>query len=261
MKRFRAKVAARAVAQRNGGGAAEFSPTSITGCALWLDGADATTVTGTTTVTAWRDKSSAGRNLGVGSGTTSYVANAIKLNSSYMYVTSPVDLSAFTTFIVTKSNSAIDNQTVFIGRPNAAADYQSSDGFSFFMDSGVNSIRFYGTDLGADSTSLFGVTTSNLNVYTFQSYGTTLNAWLNGTTKPGGTLPTTRTSTAQGFAIGASWSGGYNNFISTSSINEILVFTQTLTTPQREQIEGYLAWKWGLQASLPVGHLYKSAAP
>ena len=29
----------------------------------------------------------------------------------------------------------------------------------------------------------------------------------------------------------------------------------------RQLIEGYLAWKWGLQASLPVGHPYKSAAP
>ena len=24
---------------------------------------------------------------------------------------------------------------------------------------------------------------------------------------------------------------------------------------------GYLAWKWGLQANLPAGHTYKSAAP
>lgn len=28
-----------------------------------------------------------------------------------------------------------------------------------------------------------------------------------------------------------------------------------------EEGEGYLAWKWGLQGSLPVGHPYKNAAP
>ena len=28
-----------------------------------------------------------------------------------------------------------------------------------------------------------------------------------------------------------------------------------------EAIEGYLAWKWGLQASLPGGHTYANAAP
>jgi len=34
-----------------------------------------------------------------------------------------------------------------------------------------------------------------------------------------------------------------------------------LTATQRQQIEGYLAWKWGLQGSLPAGFPYKSAAP
>ena len=29
----------------------------------------------------------------------------------------------------------------------------------------------------------------------------------------------------------------------------------------RETIEGYLAWKWGLQGSLPADHTYKSFAP
>ena len=26
-------------------------------------------------------------------------------------------------------------------------------------------------------------------------------------------------------------------------------------------MEGYLAWKWGVQGSLPANHPYKSAAP
>ena len=29
----------------------------------------------------------------------------------------------------------------------------------------------------------------------------------------------------------------------------------------RQQLEGYLAWKWGLEANLPVDHPYKNAAP
>ena len=33
------------------------NPTQISGCQLWLDGADAATVTGTSSVTAWTDKS------------------------------------------------------------------------------------------------------------------------------------------------------------------------------------------------------------
>ena len=44
-------------------------------------------------------------------------------------------------------------------------------------------------------------------------------------------------------------------------INEVIVYNTALTTTQRQQIEGYLAWKWGLQASLPSGHPYQNSAP
>jgi hypothetical protein len=78
-----------------------FVPTTIGGCAIWLDGADATTLTlSGSTVTQWRDKSGNTRHLGVGSGTTTYASNAVTVSNSYMYVTSPVNLSTFTFFIV-----------------------------------------------------------------------------------------------------------------------------------------------------------------
>ena len=38
------------------------------------------------------------------------------------------------------------------------------------------------------------------------------------------------------------------------NIGEILVFNTALTTTQRQEIESYLAQKWSLTASLPVGH-------
>jgi hypothetical protein len=34
-----------------------------------------------------------------------------------------------------------------------------------------------------------------------------------------------------------------------------------LTTTQRQQVEGYLAWKWGLNASLPTTHPYYKVIP
>jgi hypothetical protein len=42
---------------------------------------------------------------------------------------------------------------------------------------------------------------------------------------------------------------------------EVMVFNYPLSTEQREFVEGYLAWKWGLNASLPTTHLYYSAIP
>jgi hypothetical protein len=44
-------------------------------------------------------------------------------------------------------------------------------------------------------------------------------------------------------------------------IHEVLLYDNALSDTDRQKIEGYLAWKWGLQADLPSGHPYKSAAP
>ena len=234
-------------------------PLNITGCQLWLDAADPTTVTGTTTVTQWRDKSGNGRNLGNGSGTTSYANNAITLNSSYMFVTSAVNLISVTVFIVVKTTGG-NNQTVFTGRPNSNVNWDSLDGFGFYMDS-TSAIRFYGQQpTGKFST--FSVNTSTPRLFSFQSIGTSVSGWYDGVSQSGGTLASTRTSTAQGFAIGGEWNGSsYGNFIVNASLYEIIVYNSDLTNNQRQQVEGYLAWKWGLQGNLPSDHPYKNAAP
>jgi hypothetical protein len=48
----------------------------------------------------------------------------------------------------------------------------------------------------------------------------------------------------------------------TITVAELIVYDNTeITTTQRQLIEGYLAWKWGLQAQLPPSHPYASGAP
>lgn len=44
-------------------------------------------------------------------------------------------------------------------------------------------------------------------------------------------------------------------------IAEIVFCSSFLNETQRQLIEGYLAWKWGLQALLPVGHTWTASAP
>jgi hypothetical protein len=44
-------------------------------------------------------------------------------------------------------------------------------------------------------------------------------------------------------------------------ISEVIYLSTELSASQRHQLEGYLAWKWGLQNSLPTNHPYRSAAP
>jgi hypothetical protein len=43
----------------------------------------------------------------------------------------------------------------------------------------------------------------------------------------------------------------------TGFIYEIILFNVVLTPSQRQAVEGYLAWKWGLQNNVPTTHPYR----
>ena len=212
-----------------------FNPTSITGCQLWLDAADSSSITGTTTVTQWRDKSGNTRHMGVGSGTTSYSSSAIQLTNSYMFVTSAVNLINVTVFIIAKTTGP-GNQTVFTGRPNSNVNWDSLDGFGFYMDE-TTAVRFYGQQ-PSGKFSTFSVNTSTPRLFSFKSSGTSVSGWYQGVSQTGGTLSSTRTSTAQGFAIGGEWAGSsYGNFTTNASLYEIIVYNSDITDNQRQQVE------------------------
>ena len=44
-------------------------------------------------------------------------------------------------------------------------------------------------------------------------------------------------------------------------IGEFIIVQGDFTTDDVRKLEGYTAWKWGQEGSLPVGHPYKDAAP
>jgi len=44
-------------------------------------------------------------------------------------------------------------------------------------------------------------------------------------------------------------------------IGEIIVYPSVLSVADRQRIEGFLAWKWGMQTSLPSSHLYYRYPP
>jgi hypothetical protein len=75
---------------------------------------------------------------------------------------------------------------------------------------------------------------------------------------PGSNRPPAGTSA---LTIGSSPDGSYANNRFQGQIAEIVVVHADVTSATRELLEGYLAWKWGLQGSLPGAHPYKSAPP
>jgi len=44
-------------------------------------------------------------------------------------------------------------------------------------------------------------------------------------------------------------------------LQEVILLNYALSEADRQKLEGYLAWKWGHEAALPIGHPYKTAAP
>ena len=73
------------------------------------------------------------------------------------------------------------------------------------------------------------------------------------------TVKTGTTIAMTGMIIGSSPNNGGQFW--PGYLNELLVVSRTLTSLQRAQLEGYLAWKWGLQGNLPSTHPFALGPP
>jgi hypothetical protein len=81
-----------------------------------------------------------------------------------------------------------------------------------------------------------------------------INMYLTGNSQVSATGPTgTRTSASNPVTIGATSHAISQAFVGT--IYEIIVYNTALGTSDLQSVEGYLAQKWGLTASLPAGHI------
>jgi len=239
-----------------------FSPQSIPGLALWLDGADTTSITGTSSsVTAWRDKSGSGYTavpqFGIIGRTTLNGQNALNFGTSRMRIPSFTWTSSFTQIFVAYASST---GGIIIDTMNAAAtqygDYvYTGNGNLMNINNPDNSGILQVRDTVAGS-----VQPNNTWFIFSIGYGSTgtvaINYTLNGTVR----------STAQASGSGGSATNPpltlYINGVPSSTLGsgvriaELIHFNTDITTPQRQQVEGYLAAKWGLKANLPATHPY-----
>jgi hypothetical protein len=230
-----------------------LDPRSISGCSLWLDAADVTSVIlSGSNVTQWRDKSGNGRHAtpsGTGPIYTNNLLNGFPapvFNNSVLttpsYTLSPTN--RITVFVLSR-------QTGFIGSGNsdfflASADYNYFDLFNgpFAQSAKVN---MNGIEFFLQNSSISGT-----NMITcVQSDGTTITGFLQGTQR----VTTALGSIVYSLNNTSGWTIGAGNYI--GPIFEVIVYNTNITASQRQQVEGYLAWKWGLVSSLPSSHPYK----
>ena len=91
------------------------------------------------------------------------------------------------------------------------------------------------------------------------SQSSTMAVYTNGNLVTSGvSQPGTTTVTAPLFINGRN---GTSTNSYASYLAEVVVFNTGLSLSDRQMIEGYLAWKWGLQGNLPNTHPYYSATP
>jgi hypothetical protein len=238
-----------------------FLPTMVSGCQLWLDGADpvgtGTVPANGATVSTWNDKSGNGRNATIASG---------RIGAVYSSALNAVNFATSNTGYITNYSASPTNETMFVVFNNP-----SPNNNNFILIGGVSGAR----SLAAGFTNTGSGTVGNLN---------TQVAWLVST--GGYTLGTTALVTSQftpstnsiSLNGGTAAIGGAPEFTAdrvtylgvdatnpifyyVGYVMEVLIYNKVLTTTERQQVESYLAWKWSLQASLPSDHAYKFAPP
>lgn len=225
-----------------------FDPRSVPGCSLWLDAADSLTITlSGTDVTQWNDKSGNARHVTqVTTGlrpTYSSASNAIVFDGT-RYLDIPNALAAitptYTIFVVEKRAS--DQARFFVG------GRVGSGGVALILGYNSSTISHHTTaafsDMQVTIPSYLGAS-EPVRVTRFAYTGSTRSTFINGgqfSNSQGFSSTLTTWNTAN---IGAGFNTSSGNWY-IGNVYEILFYNATLTSQQNQQVEGYLAHKWGL---------------
>jgi hypothetical protein len=253
---------------------AKFTPDFLSDCCLWLDASDpngnSEPFTGST-VSVWRDKSGNGYDAAMNTGTAvAYSSGALNGKAALQFVptttmAAPVPRhtfsSAFTLFVVfqkTGTNSFSDTLvTRTQGDLPALFDMYTVNGVTTrSLGSGNgNTVTTYTTQdevFRSTTPMIFSAATDVLSAtwHEFQNGTQTQNLVTSGASMCGDAATHVYIGTRDG-----------NDTSMTGNISEIIMYNAPLSGPDRQKIEGYLARKWGLKASLPADHPYLMIPP
>jgi hypothetical protein len=244
-------------------------PTS-NACLLWFDAADTRMITGTTQVTAWTSKGWRSATAFQGISATNRVGSCTSGSNvnglNYIRCPAGADLQ-FTTilpsdqrtwFLVARQVTPLTSGTstglvnAFTGGAQDVIkiDYVNATTNNINLGAGT-SVRLAANVPAATLSSPFLVSfvntpSSNSNVLTINGVEQTRTT----STSATGYLNTTST-----YLLGTA---AYNT---TVDLMEVIIYVSNPTPTQRQRMEGYLAWKWGLQSNLPSTHAYAKFRP
>jgi hypothetical protein len=225
-----------------------------------LDGSDingdGSTVTNGASISTWKDKSGKGHNA---------TGNGAIIMTNALNERSVVDLRGQTSMLFPLGSSTT-SYTIFTVQYG-----KSSSSYQRLLNGYPDNILLYGFPIGTTNwmTAYFDGSIGNLvantpvidiaNRYTLAGLivrgdlKTTICA-VDGT--PQDTRSWSTVNPLETLQIGT-----FNDQYWQGYVAEILVYTGTVSNSDRQTMEGYLAWKWGLQTSLPTSHPYKLSPP
>lgn len=237
---------------------APFQPNQVTNLNLWLDAADMNTiVVSDTKVKYWNDKSANNfnfSNLSLATcpqysktGFNEYYPTILFSTNFLARVNSGTLATTYTAFFVVQGNSIpvgngglIDAET---GRfAMAHASFEGSirpgvfNGFWTICPNIANTDPVIYSFVCATGGGLYINGTINATITSFPPIA------MNGNV-----------------ALGSRFSR--DSAFLNAKLSEVVLYNTTVSDINRQKVEGYLAWKWGLVRNLPINHLYKNSPP
>ena len=264
------------------GGGELWTPASLRPT-LWLDAADASTITlNGSTVSQWSDKSGNGFHVtqATASAQPTYQATGFNSQPTVYFDASDDEMGCDQTSVSSQGDlfyaavfqmlSDTAQWRMIVGT-NTSSPLGSGGTLLMQRMSTRSEIGIHNSGV-ADTGSTYAVQVTDLFVPRIATVGR--NGGVNGS---GGTITVTATGPSQPSYLTQAvqnWTtveatsriqiGGRQQSVtswSNSLISEVVVMNRNATTLERQKLEGYLAHKWGLEASLPADHPYRNTAP
>ena len=249
------------------GGTKLWTPAQIT-TALWLDADSPSSITlNGSTVSQWNDKSGNGRHATQATAANQPAYSATGFNgkpavafdgiNDYI-VTNAADYSVGAIFLVYKLNGFSSNRQIYSCRTSPNAILAAASDISFALGCAeYNATKVANFAANSSYAALNGnqVNTADFNNYLAGAL-TDTNWTINTNQADSATAAFSGTKT---FVLGCDIFS--SSRVANVNIAEMVICQTVLSTSDRQRAEGYLAWKWNTQASLPADHPYKSLPP
>jgi hypothetical protein len=219
------------------------------GLLLWLDASDGSTITGTSSVTQWNDKSGNGYNAvpsSTGTGSVALTTSAVNglsalsyagAGKKYLTVAPGTTAATLTYFVVIRMNSLTNYETFFHTEGTWAAN---SIGSLLYVSNGVQYASYNNGSIGNSSLTMQPGYTY---VMSGVDFGSSASAYVNGYPIANLNGLNTATHNLSTLSIGG-WSGDLNRTLN-GYMCELQVYSAALDNATRRGIEYYLAQKWG----------------